>query len=206
MTTGMVSNGRARKSLGDQIDRLDAILDGLSDALNDAVVQAVRQAVTVAVKAALSEVLAHPELRAGLAPAAAPVPRMSLLKRLLVVTRRMAGRTSGAIGRFGRWVVQAIRGLPTTIRRLAAACWRKTKSGCRRLLTAARRWPLAIWRVRGPVLMALSVGGAVAWGCYVAGPFIASAVGGCSRGVVGPGETATGPKDDNDRRREKVIS
>jgi hypothetical protein len=34
MTT-TTTNGRTRKSLAEQIDRLDAILDGLADALND---------------------------------------------------------------------------------------------------------------------------------------------------------------------------
>jgi hypothetical protein len=77
MTMTIATNGRARKSLADQIDRLDGILDGLAGALNEAVVQAVRQAVTVAVKAALAEALAHPDLRQRLtaAPAAEVGPR-----------------------------------------------------------------------------------------------------------------------------------
>jgi len=33
MTT--MTNGRARKTLSDQLDRLDSILDGLSEALTD---------------------------------------------------------------------------------------------------------------------------------------------------------------------------
>src|SRR4051812_11680204 len=37
-------NGRARPSLGDQLDRLDAILNGLADALNESVTDAVRAA------------------------------------------------------------------------------------------------------------------------------------------------------------------
>ncbi len=39
--------------------------------------------------------------------------------------------------------------------------------------------------MRGPVLLALSVGGVVAWGCYVAGPVIAATVG----GLAGAAET-----------------
>jgi hypothetical protein len=39
------SNGRARPSLGDQLDRLDGILNGLSDALNESVTAAVSIAV-----------------------------------------------------------------------------------------------------------------------------------------------------------------
>jgi hypothetical protein len=34
-TTSTMTNGRTRKSLAEQIDRLDAILDGLAESLND---------------------------------------------------------------------------------------------------------------------------------------------------------------------------
>ena len=57
-------NGRTRKSLAEQIDRLDAILDGLSDALTEAVAAAVSEAagraVQEAVQAVLAEVLSNP--------------------------------------------------------------------------------------------------------------------------------------------------
>ena len=63
------TNGRARKSLAEQIDRLDSILDGLAENLNDAVATAavagVKDVVTVAVQeavhAALVEVLSNAE-------------------------------------------------------------------------------------------------------------------------------------------------
>ena len=38
MTVTMQTNGQVRKSLAEQIDRLDGILDGLADGLNEAVV------------------------------------------------------------------------------------------------------------------------------------------------------------------------
>ena len=65
MTTTLPANGRARKSLSDQIDRLDAILDGLAEALTGAVADTVREAVTVAVTEAvraesIGEVLLRP--------------------------------------------------------------------------------------------------------------------------------------------------
>src|SRR5688572_18317815 len=75
MTTTL-TNGRQRKSLAEQIDRLDGILDGLAEALNAAVADAVRAAVTMAVeqavKAVLSEVLTNPEVLKRLAAAALP--------------------------------------------------------------------------------------------------------------------------------------
>jgi hypothetical protein len=60
------TNGRVRKSLSDQLDRLDGILDGLADGLNEAVATAVRQAVEIAVKdaihAVVAELLTNPEI------------------------------------------------------------------------------------------------------------------------------------------------
>ena len=68
MTTTMTNtDGRTRKSLAEQIDRLDAILGGLGDALAEAVAAAVSQAagpaVKEAVQAVLAEVLTNPALR-----------------------------------------------------------------------------------------------------------------------------------------------
>ena len=79
MTT-LNANGRAeRKSLANQIDRLDRILDGLADGLNQAVVASVKEAVTEvvskAVVAAVKEVLTNAELQKRLRPE--PVSRPS---------------------------------------------------------------------------------------------------------------------------------
>jgi hypothetical protein len=68
MTT--TNSDGSRKSLAQQIDRLDAILDGLADALQGAVAAAVQQAVGTAVReavqAVLVEVLSDPQLLAVL--------------------------------------------------------------------------------------------------------------------------------------------
>ncbi len=65
MSAGTLSpNGRVRRSLATEIDRLNQILDGLADGLNDAVASAVQNAVAVAVQqaiqGALTEVLTSP--------------------------------------------------------------------------------------------------------------------------------------------------
>src|SRR6516225_2189804 len=66
----VLTNSKVRKSLSEQIDRLDKILDGLAEALNGAVADAVTQAVSLAVKEAVQtvmiEVLSNPDLRAQL--------------------------------------------------------------------------------------------------------------------------------------------
>src|SRR5438552_4057778 len=80
VTSTGTTDGRARKSLAEQIDRLDGILDGLAEGLNGAVAAAVQQAVglavTEAVKAVLTELLHNPDLqqRVAAAAASAPVP------------------------------------------------------------------------------------------------------------------------------------
>jgi len=70
------ADGRTRKSLAEQIDRLDAILDGLSEALQgavaDTVKEAVGQAVQEAVRAVLSEVLTNRDLQGQRRQAAQP--------------------------------------------------------------------------------------------------------------------------------------
>src|SRR6185436_14172824 len=68
MTTTM--NGNVRKSLAEQIDRLDVILDGLAESLSGAVADAVRETVGLSVKeavqAVLIEVLGNPAVLAKL--------------------------------------------------------------------------------------------------------------------------------------------
>ena len=78
-TTNGTSNARiARKSLADQIDRLDGILDGLAEALNESVADAVRDvigmAVREAVSAAVTEVLSSPQLLQAALEKHAPLP------------------------------------------------------------------------------------------------------------------------------------
>jgi len=71
-------NGRVRKTLASQLDRLDDILDGLSDGLNEAVTTAVTAAVSTAVQEAvagvLTEILTNPTFTDRLrGPVNAPV-------------------------------------------------------------------------------------------------------------------------------------
>ena len=69
------TNGRPRKQLSDQLDRMDTIIDALAEALPEAVADATREGARQAVRDVVLEVLANPDLRAlvaGLAPAAPP--------------------------------------------------------------------------------------------------------------------------------------
>jgi hypothetical protein len=156
-------NGRvARKSLAEQIDRLDGILDGLAEALNGAVADAVRGAVGSAVREAVEEavaaavraVLLNPDVRAALATGAAGQPV------------RPAGTANYATAAAGR-----LRGAARAARSRAAARLHGWLGGLSRLAGAALR-------LRKPLGLAVGVGAAVGLGCYLAGPAVAAAVSG----------------------------
>jgi hypothetical protein len=168
----VLTNSKVRKSLSEQIDRLDKILDGLAEALNGAVADAVTQAVSLAVKEAvqtvLTEVLANPDLRAQLqgsavAPANTPVAG-------LPPARSIVNWVGKRVTRFVSWcsarlcaLAQVCRGTAEQIRR------RATDLGTR------------LWGLRSfmfPVAAALVLGVATGIAAYCAGPWLAGLIGG----------------------------
>jgi hypothetical protein len=157
MTTTMESNGKLRKSLSEQIDRLDAILDGLADALQGAVASAVKEAVGLAVReavqAVLNEVVANPAVLAllqGGMPAA-------------VTAGQRARRLWGSLSAKAR----AVRDVCTS---LCGRLWRGLVSVGKRL-TVLRHFRLQL-------LTGLGVGVVVATAAYFAGPWLAVAASG----------------------------
>jgi len=160
MTTSTIPNGRQRKSLAEQIDRLDGILDGLADGLNEAVVGAVKEAVTLAVRqavqAVMTEVLTNKDLVGLLrgpltqaAAATAPEPAVS--------------RPAGVLSRVGAW---------------AGRMWGKARRAVSAVLGLTGRGLVAGWqlvrRFRGQVLLAVGVGAAAGVAVYFAGPWLAA--------------------------------
>src|SRR5262249_54443364 len=145
MTTATVPNGTARKSLAEQIDRLDNILDGLAEALNEsvaaAVQQAVGEAVGVAVQAAGREGLTSPQLQKRLHPAGPP----------------KGWRVGAVLFPAVRLVRRCWSGLVAIVK----AAWRQATSATRSLAAGA-----AAALVRG--------GGVVASGCRAAAARVAS--------------------------------
>ncbi len=136
MTTKTSANGQVRKSLAEQIDRLDGMLDGLSEGLNDAVASAVKEAVGAAVQqavqAVLREVLSRPEMLARF-QAAAPVtaspspvpstppqaPKGGWKRRWASVRQRLAAWAAAARRECGRRVGQ--------VRRVATGAWDRVR-------------------------------------------------------------------------------
>lgn len=156
MTTTTM-NGRARKSLAEQIDRLEGTLDGLADGLNDAVVAAVRDAVGVAVQEAVSrvlrEVLANPVLvgrlqaaRETTKPAAEPKP--SMLARLV-----------GAGRRLGRWIGHCLQTVVDVAQTVTGGMGRGVASAAKSVFEASGQGVARVGRGcrRGGVWLTMTV-------------------------------------------------
>jgi hypothetical protein len=168
------NNGRLqRKSLANEIDRLDGILDGLDEALAGAVEMAVGdvtgKVVREAVEATLREVLSNPELiRAALgqhAPVATPVPQHQQRSTLK------------------EWFKQKLNDLRKTAKRNALGAWSwcvaKLKMGCSWLWARSKNVACGVklaWTFRKTTAVAVIVGVLVGVGAYFAGPVIASSV------------------------------
>jgi hypothetical protein len=169
--TMMTTNGRTRKSLAEQIDRLDGILDGLADGLNQAVVTAVKEAVGVAVReavqAVLTEVTTNPELlvRLGVQPAPdqdepeEPPQGAGRRPRLTERLGRVAGWVKGRV----RATWQAGATLTHQARQVLSVAWAFVTEPLRRF--------------RGQVLLTLGVAAAIALAVCLAGPWLAAGAG-----------------------------
>ena len=153
----MTANNGVRKSLSDQIDRLDQVLDGLADGLNGTVAQAVREVVGLAVKeavhAVLIEVLGNPamlEKLRGSTAVTTPAPHTTLLARLRC--RTCAWACAG-------WA---------HVRAVCAFGVRQVRNASDAALYRVRM----LWHFRGPLVVAVSVGGAAGVAAFFAGPLM----------------------------------
>ena len=162
------TNGRERKSLAEQIDRLDGILDGLAQGLEQAVAAAVQAAVGLAVReavqAVLHEVLANPEFFKARAatvgtseatPVSTSASKAGFKNRLV----RLCGRVKA--------------GVQAAIQAVGVACG-KLLGGARRVATAARDQLGILVRFKVPLLLALATGTAAGTAAYFAGPWVAA--------------------------------
>jgi hypothetical protein len=173
------TNGRVRKSLAEQIDRLDGILDGLAEGLNEAVIAAVKEAVGAAVqeavRAVLSELLANPELlhsiRDSLTP---PLGAEAHAAHQPTESRGIGAATATRVG--GCWArlraraIDARRHLVAWLgraRRPVDTAWVNLRIGAR----VAR----CLWR---SLLIALGAGMLVGVAAYLLGPWLSTMAGG----------------------------
>ena len=184
------ANGRTqRKSLAEQIDRLDATLDGLAEGINDTVVAAVQGAVQAAVRTAVVEVLTNEELSRRLQPVAAgPTPTHGLVGRLVGKARAFvrgllrllaAGCASAAAAFRKAWArgAGALGARSGTARMRAAAACGQVASTARWVWVRILTLKCLARQFRRPVLVALGVGSAASILAYFSGPWAAAAAG-----------------------------
>lgn len=171
--TTHVPNGRARKSLADQIDRLDGILDGLADGLNEAVAAVVQESVGIAVReavqAVLGQLLSNPAVLARLqgSPAPASTTRPAATTRVFGAVGTAIG---SAYGRIGAGIQQGCR----QVHGLTAYLWHCTCQGVGAACNVGR--PLALFRLQ--LVAACGVGVAAGAAAYFAGPWLAAVASG----------------------------
>jgi hypothetical protein len=165
-TTTTNTNGRAKKSLAEQIDRLDSILDGLAEALQGAVSEAVTEAVGLAVKEAvrcvLAEVLTSPEFLEQLRQATAgsnPTP--------VKAAPRMPGTFRRWIIRASAWVLDRVA---DTRQAVTAA-----PSFIGQSISGAGRYVQALLPFRRQLLLSAAVGTLAGIAAYHSTPMLAAA-------------------------------
>lgn len=172
--TTAVTNGKPRKQLADELDRMtaqldraDTILDALSEGLNGAVADATREGTRAAVKDAVIELLLDPDLRAALHKATAPPagPRVFIWNRLRARARELAARAAT----MSRGVRQAVAAKVADAKEVVAGA-------------AAPAW--VAWQLRRAALVGLGIGVVVAWVSYLGGHGLAAALSGVGATVT----------------------
>lgn len=191
-TANGTSNARtARKSLADQIDRLDGILDGLAEALNESIADAVKdvigQAVSEAVEAAVKEVLSSPELlRAALEkhspPQPAPVPPAPEPKKTTLM-EKLAGTCSWLCEKVARAAGLARKKLSEVRAGVGAAATQAAQVvvAVPSILSAVAR---VAWAYRKPCAVAVGVGVVCGAACYLGGQLFSSVANGLGGAAV----------------------
>jgi hypothetical protein len=159
METATTTNGKLRKSLAEQIDRLDAILDGLSAALNESVSAAVKEAVGLAVReaiqAVMTEVFANPAVLELLHGVGTQPAKISLGERLRAALNLIAAKAKA----------------------VTANCKAMCGRGVKTLIGLVKH--LAVVRhVKAQLVTALGVGCVAGTAVYFAGPWLAVMAGG----------------------------
>ena len=120
------TNGKPRRQLADQLDRLDGIIDALSDGLNQAVADAARDGTRAAIADILKDLLTDPEVMHLVRTAAGTPP----------ATTTSDGRPS-LLARVGRAVRSAVGGLVERVRSIVRGVAVKTAAVTSRMAATA---------------------------------------------------------------------
>lgn len=173
-----MNGSRTRKSLAGQLDRLDSMLDGLDQGLAGAITDAVKDAVSTAVaetvRATLIEIVSNPSVVAMIRCAVAPlVPQPAANVAPVPDTEKRPN----LFRRVGRGIASVCRGALAKIKAIGKAIITRTcdvKNG----IVGGYRQINAMWRLRWPVVIALSVGAAVGVISYASEPWMSGILSG----------------------------
>jgi hypothetical protein len=159
METATTTNGKLRKSLAEQIDRLDAILGGLAAALNESVAAAVKDAVGLAVRetiqAVMTEVFANPAVLEMLNGATVQPAKVGVGERLRTAVNVVVAKAKSTI---------------TACKKL---CGRSVK-----MLTGLVSKLAVVRHCKAQLVTALGVGCLAGVAVYLTGPWLAVMAGG----------------------------
>jgi hypothetical protein len=159
METATTTNGKLRKSLAEQIDRLDAILDGLSAALNESVAAAVKEAVGLAVReaiqAVMTEVFANPAVLELLSGPTSQSAKVGVGERLRTAWSFVAAKEKAAVRSCKKLCGRGVKVLIGLVKHLAV-----------------------VRHCKAQLVTALGVGCLAGTAVYLTGPWLAVMAGG----------------------------
>ncbi|QEL16711.1 hypothetical protein [Limnoglobus roseus] len=177
-------NGRPRKQLSDQLDRLDGILDVLADALPEAVRDAVRDGTADALRHLVTTALSDPStlalIRNAMGPSPAGIPsvadaRPSRRAAFLTRCRRAACAVQGAVTGLADKAVAAVRAVTGQAKAYATTLAARAQS--------VRRACHVAWHLKRAGAIAAGVGAAAATVAAASHP-VATALSGVGVGLT----------------------
>lgn len=186
MTTanGTLNARTARKSLADQIDRLDGILDGLSEALNESVADAVKdviaETVRQAVHAAVTEVLSSPDLLRATLEKHAPPPANPMPP----TPERKPPTLKENVARIGNRLCEKVKQAASLARKSLNAAARRAGTALAVAPLVIRAVAQKVWDFRKPCAVAVGVGVAFGAACYLGGQLFSSIANGAGGAAI----------------------
>ncbi|CAN5346316.1 hypothetical protein BH11PLA2_BH11PLA2_52340 [soil metagenome] len=170
-------NGRPRKQLSDQLDRLDEVINGLEEFLPQAMADAARDGIRQAFRDVVSELITDPttldRIRNAIVPNA--VPSVVPAEPAITAFTRLKARLQSIRGKFVAGAAAAIRSVISVghlIRKSAADRYRTVKSRCQ-LLT------LLALPLKSMAIVGIGIGVAVMAISYLAPHHVSAAISGC---------------------------
>lgn len=182
-TATPLANGRPRKSLASQLDRLDSILDGLDQGLAGAITDAIKEvlpaATAEAVRATIVELVTNPDIITLIRTGGVPIAPSMAPSSVPMQAPQPAESKPNAIARAWRWTTSKVKGIGQGI----ASRVRGVREGA----VGVYRQASSIWSLRRPVLISLGVGMVVGMICYASSPWLAGMVSGLAASVAALG-------------------